>query len=239
MGLPPTYPGLVGRFDSGSGIFSIIMRIAFTSVAVAAMLLIAGMSGAVVAQTDEEDSLFEQLTGTDTDDDATFGERVDATTAALVGYQDRVAYSVSTAQAKLSGDTTDADLAEEYAEDTQSTFNANNATLEDYVNARVNVNVSDWDTIAVEHRAGDASATVYLLSENSSGDFADSRMVNTTTRTVDHTLVLEDNAAESASEELTYFTDDYAATGKDVDRPLITRMQAYVDQIVLPEGVGL
>ncbi|WP_373190031.1 hypothetical protein [Halolamina sp.] len=214
------------------------MRIAFTSVAVAAMLLIAGMSGAVVAQTEEEDSLFEQLTGTETDDDATLGERIDATTAALASYQDRAAYSVSTTREKLSGDVTDADLAARYAESTKSTFNQNNATLEDYVNARVNANVSDWDTIAVEHRVGEEPTIVYLLSENSSGEFADSRMVNTTNRTVDHTLVLEDNAAESADEELSYFVEDYAADKKDIDRSLITRMQAYADQIVLPEGVG-
>ncbi len=208
------------------------------SVALATMLLLAGMTGAVVAQEDEEDSLFEQLTGTDTDDEVTLGARIDATNAALAGYQDRASYTASTMSAKVTGEKTNADFAEQYAQDTKATFNINNATLEDYVNQRVSVNVSEWDVIAIEHRVGDASSTVYLTASKNSGSFDNATMVNTTDRTVDHTLVLEENAAESADEELAYFVENYAADGKDIDRALITRMQAYADQITLPEEVA-
>ncbi len=212
------------------------MRHALTSVGVVSLLLIASLSGGVAAQTDDgEHSLFEQLTGEG--DDKTLGDRVDAVTAAIDGYLERASYTATAAQAKLNG-TSDAERVQSYATNVTEIYNANNETLETYTNNRVNVTVSKWDTIAIEFEVGDATATRYLLSNERNGEFVDSKMVNDTTRDVDHTLRLDGYAAKSASEELSYFTNEYAADGRDIDASLLTRMQAYAPSIELPEQVS-
>ncbi len=211
------------------------MRRVLTSVGVVMLLLVASISGGVVAQTEDENSLFEQLTGEDTDD-TTLGDRVDAVTATLDGYLERATYSASSVQATLNG-TSDAERAQTYATDATAVYNANNQTIEEYTNKRVTATVSEWDTIAVEFTVGEATATRYLVSEEQNGEFTHSEMVNDTTREVDRTLRLDEYAAESASEELSYFVEEYAAEDENVDASLVSRMQAYASNIDLPEGV--
>jgi len=211
------------------------MRRVITTVGVVALLLIASISGGVAAQTDDENSLFEQLTGEDTDD-KTLGDRVDAVTAALDGYVERATYAASSAQATLDG-TSDAERAQEYATNATEVYNAHNETIESYTNKRVNVTVAEWDTIAVEFGVGDATATRYLVADEQNGVFANSQMVNDTSREVDHTLRLDGYAAKNAGEELEYFAEEYAAEDKNVDASLMTRMQAYAPSVDLPEEV--
>lgn len=211
------------------------MRQVITSVGVVALLLIASISGGVVAKTEDENSLFEQLTGEDTGD-KTLGDRVDAVTAALDGYLEKAAYQASSAQAVFDGKT-DSERAQEYATNATEVYNANNETIENYTNKRVSVNVSEWDTIAVQFGVDDATATRYLVADNQNGNFANSKMVNDISREVDQTLRLDGYAAKSAGEELSYFVDEYAAKNRDIDASLMTRMQAYAPSINLPDKV--
>ncbi len=235
MGIMPVTPRTGSRFDSGLRGSPIPMRRLITSGGVIALLLVASISGGVVAQTEEENSLFEQLTGDDADE-KTLGDRVDAVTAAVDGYLERAVYTAGSAQATLNG-TSDVDRAQEYAADATEVYNAHNETIEQYTNKRVSVTVASWDTVAVEFGVGDATATRYLVSNAENGDFANSRMVNDTTREVDHTLRLDGYAAKNADKELSYFVEEYAAEDKDIDASLMTRMQAYAPNIELPEEV--
>lgn len=212
------------------------MKRQLASVAVAALLLLAAASGGVVAQEDdEEDSLFKQFTGVETssDDDSGWLDGLGATTSAASNWADRAMYGVNA----LLSDQTDAERAEEYASNTTEVFNSHNDTLVNYTNARVAATPGDWDTIEVQFGAGDATATRYIVAESADGNFTSAAMVNETNRTVDKTMAIENSAAKSAPEELEYFATEYAAEDRDIDLSLMSRMQAYADNIDLPEGV--
>ncbi|WP_153952736.1 hypothetical protein [Halosegnis longus] len=202
--------------------------------AVAVLLVTSGAGVATATQTQEESSLFDQLTGVEvSSSDATLGERVDAVSTVAQKFIDRAMYEFG----KLTADTSSMDRAQQYASNTSAVFETHAAALEPYVNQRVSAPVSDWDTIAVEFVVEDATATRYLLADESNGEFTNLRMVNDTTRDVDGTLTIEEFAAEDAASELDYFATEYVAENRDVDMALLSRMQAYSDSIDLPDGV--
>ncbi len=235
MGIMPVIPRIGSQVDSGPRDSFPTMRRVITSVGVVALLLIASISGGVTAQTEDENSLFEQLTGEDTDD-KTLGDRVDAVTAAIDGYLERATYAASSTQATLDG-TSDAERAQGYATNATEVYNTHNETIESYTNKRVNVTVANWDTIAVEFGVGEATATRYLVADAENGNFVNSKMVNDTTRDVDHTLELDGYAAKNAGKELSYFAEEYAAVDRNVDGSLMTRLQAYAPNVDLPKEV--
>lgn len=211
------------------------MKRQLASVAVAAMLLLAAFSGGVAAQEDEEDSLFEQFTGVETNsnEDSGWLDGFSAAASAAGNFYDRAMYGVES----LLSDQTDAERAQEYAANTTEVFNANNETLLNYTNARVTATPEEWDTIEVQFTAGDATATRYIVSESADGNFTAAAMVNDTNRTIDKTMRIEDSAAKSAPDELEYFAEEYAAEDRNIDLSLMSRMQAYADNIDLPDGV--
>ncbi len=212
------------------------MKRQLASVGVAVLLLLAAASGGVVAQEDdEEDSLFEQFTGVETNsnEDSSWLDGLGATVSAASNWGDRAMYGIES----MLSDQTDAERAQQYATNTTAVFNSHNETLVNYTNTRVGVTPGDWDTIEVQFTAGDATATRYIVAENASGNFTSAAMVNQTNRSVDKTMSIENSAAKSAPDELEYFATEYAAEDRNVDMALLSRMQAYADNIDLPEGV--
>lgn len=209
-------------------------RFTIAVLAVAVLLVSSGAGVATATQTQEEASLFDQLTGVElSSSDATLGERVDAVSTVAEKFVDRAMYRVG----KLTASDSSMDRAQQYASNTSAVFETHAAAIEPYVNERVSASVTDWDTIAIEFVVDDATATRYLLADESSGEFTDLRMVNDTTRDVDGTLTIEEFAAEDAASELEYFATEYVAENRDVDMALLSRMQAYSGAIELPDGV--
>lgn len=113
--------------------------------------------------------------------------------------------------------------ASEEADGVASYYNANNATLESWINSRKNV--SENHTVEVTLHIGDSSATRYVVANASNGNITRSEMVSSTNRTAAHSVDLCGFAAEQATEELRYFSENYASEEKDVDGAYLGRMK--------------
>lgn len=198
-----------------------------------AVCMVTAAVGPAVAQTEDDGGLFDGLTG---DEDMTLSDRLDAANGAIAGWVDRLTYQART----LADDRDESQRADDYATDLAETYNSNNDTLETWVNARFSGNASDWNVVKVTLKQEDATATRYLVADvdNTTGNFTDSKMVNSTTRTTDAELTLEANAASNAADELQTFVHDYAAKDKTPGRTYLSRMaQQYAGNVELPDGV--
>jgi len=166
-----------------------------TSVAVAALLVLAGVGAAPV--TAQESSVVDDLL--DGEDDGLVAS-IQAYGSGLV---DRIF-------AEETGET-----AAEAAQSTQDTFNGNNSTIESWVNNRTSASES-YDVLEFTFEVGDETSTVYLTSNATSDGYQNASMVDSTERTVDESCTLEGHAAQQADTELATFVENYAEPGKNV-----------------------
>jgi len=195
------------------------------NLALAALLVLGAVAPAATAQSD--DGVLENLVEDDSED---------RDWSAIVGAAlERASWSVS--QISFDGPA-DQEIAEEDRGDLQETFNANNATIETYVNDRFSGNHSAWDVIAITHVRGDGEATQYLVADVNNSTFVNARMVNSTDRTVDKKVTLEKMASDRAHEELETFVEEYAEPNQTVDGSYVDQLAAkYGGNVDPPEGV--
>jgi len=171
------------------------MHTKLASGAVAVMLLLAAVSGGVVAQ--EEDSVVGDLL--DGEDDGL----IESVQAYAGGFIDRVL-----------ADETD-ETAAEAAQRTQETFNGNASTIQAWVNNRTTASDA-YDVLAFTFEVDGETATVYLTSNATADGYQNASMVDTTERTVDDSCTLQDHAGRGADSELATFVEDYAVPGENV-----------------------
>jgi len=165
------------------------------SAGVAVMLLIAALSGGVVAQ--EENSVVGDLL--DGEDDGL----IESVQAYAGGFIDRV----------LAEETDE--TAAEAAQRTQETFNGNASTIQAWVNNRTSASDA-YDVLAFTFEIGDEASTVYLTSNATADGYQNASMVDTTDRTSTSPARLQDHAARGADAELATFVDEHAEPGENV-----------------------
>jgi len=196
------------------------------TVLLAALLVSAAVAPVATAQSDE--GVLEDLV--DDEDDGTDWSAVAA--AAL----ERASWRVS--QVSIGGPS-DESLAKQDRGELQHNFNAHNETIEAYVNDRFGGNHSDWNVIAIHHVRGDAEVTQYLVADVNNSSFVNSRMVNSTGRTVDKEVTLSAMASDNARDELQTFYNDYAEPNETVDDSYVDQLAAkYAGNVDPPEGVA-
>lgn len=117
----------------------------------------------------------------------------------------------------------DLPTATEEAESLSSYYNEHNATIEAYVNDRRDV--SENHTVEITLHFDGETETRYLEVNSTNNSITNTKMVKTTNRSVDHTADLCHFAAESATEELRYFVENYAEPDKDVSTGYLGRLK--------------
>jgi len=128
--------------------------------------------------------------------------------------------------------------ASKYATSFATDYNKHNASIENYANKRFSGDASKYDTIEIDFDVGDAKATRYMVADANGSTFSNSRIVNSTNRTVDKTIGLHDFAAAKATSEFDRFRSKYVAKHKNINHGLMVRMaQHYGTLIDLPNGV--
>lgn len=194
---------------------------------VAALLVTAAVPGGVAAQ-DDDGGLLDGMDGP--------GGLLDAIRAGFSAANDAIGSLVRSASYQVTGpDRTPA----EQADATAAVVNNNSDALVNYTNARFSGSATAWDVVAVEftNTDTDETATRYLVATTENGSFTSVEMVETTNRTVDATLGLEDAAAANADRELTHFVEAYVDEDRALDTALRSRLSAYAGDIDLPDGV--
>lgn len=206
------------------------------SVGLALSLVVTGVTigASSPAVADSHDPVLGGVFSDDEDGNATVAERVASGAAALGaglgGLQDRAGFWVSQTVGDrvpaLAGDQTSA---ADQASALTTYYRANNETLERYVNARNNF--SGDRTVEVTIKLNGETATRYLLANESNGNVT-TRLVESTSRTVNEDLTVCGFAAQSAYEELKHFTENYAEPGKNVDASYMARLKSrYGDDV--------
>lgn len=203
-------------------IVSAIVLVAVTGVTVA--------TGTVAAD-GHETTLGAVLDGPD-EDESTFSWASGGTSAVWAGWEggrDRAEWWVSNNLLPESM-APDRPAATDEAEELTTYFNANSGTLEEYASSR-----KDWtsnQTVEITLHIGNETATRYIVATAQNGNLTSSEMVNSTTRTADHTADLCGYAAEQSKEELKHFVKEYAQPGKDVDTAYKARLKGRYNQDV-------
>jgi hypothetical protein len=193
---------------------------------VLASALVLGLLGLVVfsgdAAAQEEPSMLDQVT--DATDDA-FWE----------GLQGRIAGWLNARWNYATGEQVSAT---EACGDLQSTFNANNRTIQSYVNERTNAS-TDADVLELTCAPReDETATVYLTADVTANDtYANASMVDSTDRTVDASCRLEEDAAVNAADELETFVEEFADPGEDLSADFRKRLVSQYAGDVHCDGV--
>ena len=169
----------------------------------------------------------------DEDDGTNWSERVSALAsgaAAKASWYAGQALSLSDADA-------DQEAAEADREDLQQEFNANNESIENYMNTRFDGNASKWDVIAVHHIRDDGEATHYIVADGNGSAFSNARMVDATDRSVDKEVTLSDYASDNAATELETFIGDFVEEDKGVTSTYLQRLaHKYSGYVETPEG---
>jgi hypothetical protein len=115
--------------------------------------------------------------------------------------------------------------APEACADLRETVSSNSAAIQPWVNNRTTANTS-LDVLAIECVVEDTSETDYIVADVDNGSYVNGTMVDETSRTVDETCVLEDDAAVSASAEGETFVDEFAESGEPVSEEYMSRLTA-------------
>ncbi|MFW5956756.1 MAG: hypothetical protein ACOCQY_05070 [Halorhabdus sp.] len=202
-----------------------------TAVLVSALFVLATVTASPAAAQDS--SLWDDFSA-DEGTDLSLSERIDITNAEIAASLDKIGFQIEAGRE----DTTDEERATQNANDFAAEFDDQNSTLEEYANDNFDGNASEYDVIALEFQVGEETETRYIVADANNSTFSNSTVVNSTDRTADWTLTLEEYAAANADEELEYFADEYAAENRSIDKPLLTRMgKRYGTHVDLPEEV--
>lgn len=150
---------------------------------------------------------------------------VDSVLAGASGAVDRAKYAASKA---LGGDSET--TAAEEAKGLTSYYNANNETLEAYVNERNNF--SGNETVEITLLVDGEMETRYLEVDVSDADVTKSEMVSSTNRSITETVTVCGYAATQATEELEHFTTTYAEPNKDLPTSYYARLKGRYNEDV-------
>jgi hypothetical protein len=197
------------------------------------VVVIAGVVAAPTAagQTADDDSYFDALIASDTSGDqgllSSVTERAGRLFIEVSSGVNRLQARYLSAVPVIGDDTTG--NATQYASTVTETFNANNGTIQSYVNARVAAD-RDHDVFAVyfSDREG-GNVTRYVVSTVHNGSYHDLRMLtpaefDNTNRAVEHHVVLDWYASQHANRELDTFVSEYASPSKDLTTSYKARM---------------
>lgn len=206
----------------------------YKTIAIAAVLALASVTGPAAAQSDESvwDSMGETVCNPAADGVSTL-DCITAANSNILSIAERGQYKVATSSVLGSPDT----KADEYATEVADTYNANNESIENYTNSRFDGDASEHNVIELEFEASDETSTRYLVADVDSEDnFTNSQVVNSTDRTADHTVTFHDFAAADASDELQRFVDEYVTEDRNIDPALVNRLgNRYGGDVDLPE----
>lgn len=164
---------------------------------------------AAVAQSDEDDdddSLVDAALGTA----ANFTDQVSGVTEFASGI-------VTNARYRVFGPETERTPGE-CAADIQSEINSHNGTYEQYINDRITASESR-DVVAIRCALEDddgemQNEQVYLVTDVTNGTYENARVVDDTSRDVDHVIRLSGIATQEMPDDLVAFREDYAAQNK-------------------------
>jgi hypothetical protein len=102
----------------------------------------------------------------------------------------------------------------ECASDLTTEYNEHNATYEEYVNSRTKAEETR-DVVRIDCQQDEdgetTTETVYLVADVQDGNYTNSRIVDSTDRTVDERVLLTGVATEDAPDDLETFRTEYAA----------------------------
>lgn len=192
-----------------------MQRITAIAIALAACLLIGSLAATpTVAQSN----------GTAFDDVIDVGEESalelgKATITLISSGWDRAKYAAASASPFGGIEQT----ADQEIETLASTYNANNATLEAYVNNRTTLEQDR--TIKLSLHIEETSATRYLEANVTDGNVTESSIVTSTERTVTDEVAVCGYAATQSTEELEHFTEEYATPNEDVDLEYLAELR--------------
>jgi ribosomal protein S6 len=191
--------------------------------ALAALLVLATVGAAplAVADHDESDasSVFGDVVSVEDDESADDGMLTSVRRAAS-----RIAGAASGTLARLTDRGTD-QTASEAADSAQSEFNANNQTIQSYINARATAS-EDADVLKLTFEIDDESATRYVVADvnGTDGSYENASMVVSTSREVDESCTLEEQAADNAADELGTFVEEFASEDENLSAGYQGRM---------------
>lgn len=132
---------------------------------------------------------------------------------------------------------TEGETASEYAADLRREFNAENESIGDYANDNLDAS-TDRDVFRVcTNDQEDGHDVVYLVSNASSGEWRNERMVtadefSSLNRSVDYNVSLDWYASRNADEELDAFVETFAEPGENLSATYRAKMVAqYGDSV--------
>lgn len=199
--------------------------------AVACVLLIASPAiGAATAQT------------ADSDGGGILSDTIDSVETALTsiyqgvqGYADRIRYAAS--QAVGESDATASDTVDDlrqYADDGEK-----EEAILTYANSHIgdDVTKTEYDVLRLDLEAGGESRTVYAVANVTDDEVTDLDIEDTTSRTVDYTLTLDEFATRELPEDVDWVYSTYVAEDKTLDGGAKARFSSkYPGHINVTEG---
>jgi len=192
--------------------------------ALAALLVLATVGAAPLAVADHQESdaagVFDGVVSVDEDQSADNSSMMDSVRRAA----SRIAGAASGTLARLTDRGTD-QTASEAADSAQSEFNANNQTIQSYINTRATAS-EGADVLKLTFEIDDEEATRYVVADVNGTDnsYENASMVNETDREVDESCTLEDQAADNAGDELGTFVEEFASEDEDMSASYQGRM---------------
>lgn len=110
------------------------------------------------------------------------------------------------------------------ADDVQRFFNDHSAEFVAYANART-VGDADHDVVRITFEQDGERVHKYLVyGVDSSGNLTGAEIVDSTARAVDTNIVLEDNAAGNAADELEYFYEEFVSEDRTPKRSYLQHL---------------
>lgn len=178
-----------------------------------------GAAAAPAAATHDggDEGIFEQITP---DDDGV----VSSVISYGSGYLGRVSYWVSGPE----------NSAEESRDAMMQAFNERNESFIRYANDR---GLHQGEVVQVDCELEGETATAYLVAtyNSTSGEYENASFVRSTSRSVDHEVVLQKSACDNAGEEIETFHKTFVAEDRNVTRSYLSKMAGkYGDNIEQP-----
>jgi len=192
-------------------------------IALAALLVVATVTGVTFptapAFAQSDTPLGDVLGGETASEQAMSG--LSATWEAIWGYQDRAVWTTLAAKDQT---------ASEEMGGVATYFNANNATLMDYANARRDFTSNE--TVEFTLRLNGETTTRYIVANATDGNLTRAEIITSTNRTETHVLEVCNYAADQSHEELETFTTEYAEPNESVDAAYLGKMKGrYGDDV--------